>query len=148
MINSEDIKKNGIAVGSADKFKLHDREPIIINTDLSGGPGIHWIVLVPIDEHVYIIDSLGPDNYRPNDATMLSKLNQMGYDYSVYDGTYQYANDSLCGFFAIYVANLVKNFGNDITPRQLFELVYDAFQDTPDDGDIQKLIESFGIHKN
>lgn len=149
MINSNDIVRNGIQWGSVDNFvgKLKDRIPMVVNTDVSNGSGIHWICVILVDGTVYIIDSLGPSNFRPYDNLMLTNLAQAGYDYAFYDGRFQWDNDSLCGWFAIYVAKVLKDSPDRLTPKLVFDIVYDAFGRDPDDGDIQKLIESFGLNQ-
>ena len=78
LINSEDIKKNNLKWSMVDNIKLSYKEPLIMNTDISSGPGIHWIVLYPVDKVCYIFDPLGENNFRPYDKIMIEKLNDYG----------------------------------------------------------------------
>ena len=61
-----------------DNIKLTFKDPLIVNTDISSGPGIHWIVLYPVKEICYIIDPLGENNFRPYDKIMIDKINEFG----------------------------------------------------------------------
>ena len=45
LINSNDINKNNLKWSMVDNIKLSYKEPLIMNTDISNGQGIHWIVL-------------------------------------------------------------------------------------------------------
>ena len=38
-----------------DNIKLLYKEPLIMNTDISSGQGIHWIVLHLINKHVLFL---------------------------------------------------------------------------------------------
>ena len=64
-----------------DNIKLSYKEPLIMNTDISSGPGIHWIVLYPVDKVCYIFYPLGENNFRPYDKIMIEKLND--YDLKI-----------------------------------------------------------------
>ena len=61
-----------------DNIKLTFKDPLIVNTDISSGPGIHWIVLYPVKEICYIIDPLGENNFRPYDKIMIDRINEFG----------------------------------------------------------------------
>ena len=63
MISSEDLDRLNLPWSYVDQVKLRLHEPLIVNTDLSGGPGVHWIVLVKLRHGiVYMYDPLGPKN--------------------------------------------------------------------------------------
>jgi len=112
LISSTDIEKYGIEWGMVDNFqsKMKDRRAMIVNNDVSTGDGIHWFVIVPIDNTVYIIDPLGSNNRVPTSRIMFDKLKQMGYKYKYYDGQIQYDDSVLCGYFSIMIANEINNY--------------------------------------
>lgn len=141
LISGHDIKANGLQYASIDtiqsKLRLH--HPLIVNTDLSSGGGIHWFVLYPTANKVVVIDSLGQYNERPYDNVMLEQIGRHVF----YPGRYQYDNSNQCGWFAIYVAKLLETH-QPTTVREVFKLVKQAFGRTADDGDLRKLIKAFG----
>ena len=67
-----------------DNIKLYHKEPLIVNTDLSSGPGIHWIVLYPVDNICYIFDPLGENNYRLYDNIKINKIREYGLKFKVF----------------------------------------------------------------
>jgi len=144
MITGQDIYDNGFDYGVADDFvdKLVEDEPLIVNTDISSGPGIHWVVMILKEGMVYIIDSLGPNNYRPYGKMMLQKIVDRGYDYSFYKFRFQ-KNDSLCGWFSIYLSYLY----NKEKPIDPYEMTYNEFGKSADNQDIMHLIRQFGLNK-
>lgn len=149
MINSDDIIRNGFDWGSVDNFagKLKDREPIIVNTDISSGQGIHFFTVIPIDDVLFIIDSLGTNNYRPYDDIMFREIEQTGLRPVFFNGRMQFDNDSLCGWFSLFNAYLLKNYQGHLTLAIANKLIENAFGHTADDGDIHKLIDMFGLKK-
>ena len=52
-----------------DNIKLLYKEPLIMNTDISCDPGIHWIVLHLVNKTCF------EDNFRPHDKIMIGKFN-------------------------------------------------------------------------
>lgn len=123
----------------------NDRMAFILNTDISTGNGIHWITLMPIDNKVFIVDSLSKNNNRPYDYIMFDTINDYNMEPYFYNGEFQYDNDSLCGWFAIYISNMLNNYKHKITLAIANKLVFNEFGKTPDDEDIYKLIKAFGI---
>ena len=87
-----------------DNIKLSYKEPLIMNTDISSGPGIHWIVLYPVDKVCYIFDPLGENNFRPYDKIMIEKINEYDLKIKFYPGRIQFKNSNLCGYFSIMIA--------------------------------------------
>lgn len=120
---------------------LEQDDAFIINTDKSDGAGIHWITMYPKDNTLYIIDSLGKNNERPYDKIMFKIIKQHGLKPVFYHDNFQYADNSHCGWYAIYVAKLInKNKDADI-----FEMLDDVFgANGADDNDIKVLEEAFG----
>ena len=59
LINSEDIKRNNLKWSMVDNIKLSYKEPLIMNTDISSGQGIHWIVFT------FGQQNLPQNNFRP-----------------------------------------------------------------------------------
>ena len=113
LINSEDIKRNNLKWSMVDNIKLSYKEPLIMNTDISSGPGIHWIVLYPVKEICYIIDPLGENNFRPYDKIMIDKINEFGLKIKFYPGRIQFKNSNLCGYFSIMIAKYLKKYEPD-----------------------------------
>lgn len=146
MISSSDIESNGIAWGSVDNFagKLKDRVPIVINTDLSSGGGVHWLCLYPVEKKVIVFDSLGKSNFRPNDAIMVKQIQSRGYTTTVWNGSSQFKDDSLCGWHAIYCAKLLKQH-RPKTIDQACDVVEQTIGKTADEADVQRLAKSFGM---
>ena len=52
-----------------DNIKLLYKEPLIMNTDISSDPGIHWIVFT------FGQQNLPQNNFRPYDKIIIEKLN-------------------------------------------------------------------------
>ena len=143
LINSEDIKKNNLKWSMVDNIKLSYKEPLIMNTDISSGPGIHWIVLYPVDKVCYIFDPLGENNFRPYDKIMIEKLNEYGLKIKFYPGRIQFKNSNLCGYFSIMIAKYLKKY----EPDQPFKIINELFGLKPDNNDIKQLIKHFGVLK-
>lgn len=147
MINSDDLEKNGVRWSMVDELRdnLYDREPLCMNTDVKGEGtqgGIHWITVYPRGDTIYIIDSLGKDNYRLYDNLMFSQM--VGMKVRFFNGKFQYDDDVLCGFFTIYICKMLQN-----NPEcDVFEEVEKVFGLSADDGDIRKLIDAFGMYRN
>lgn len=121
--------------------KLQDSQPLIINTDLSNGEGIHWIVLYPKDGTLYVIDPLGPKNYRPYDNVFSQVASQSGLTIKYFPGRFQFNNSQECGWFAIYVAKLLQKTNGDP-----FNIVKSTFGRTADRGDQTVLKNAFGTN--
>ena len=143
LINSEDIKKNNLKWSMVDNIKLSYKEPLIMNTDISSGPGIHWIVLYPVDKVCYIFDPLGENNFRPYDKIMIDKLNDYNLKIKFYPGRIQFKNSNLCGYFSIMIAKYLKKY----EPDEPFKLINELFGLKPDNNDIKQLIKHFGVLK-
>lgn len=143
LINSEDIKKNNLKWSMVDNIKLSYKEPLIMNTDISSGPGIHWIVLYPVDKVCYIFDPLGENNFRPYDKIMIDKINEYDLKIKFYPGRIQFKNSNLCGYFSIMIAKYLKKY----EPDEPFKLINELFGLKPDNNDIKQLIKHFGVLK-
>lgn len=143
LINSEDIKRNNLKWSMVDNIKLTYKEPLIMNTDISSGPGIHWIVLYPVDKVCYIFDPLGENNFRPYDKIMIEKLNSYDLKIKFYPGRIQFKNSNLCGYFSIMIAKYLKKY----EPDEPFKIINELFGLKPDNNDIKQLIKHFGVLK-
>ena len=143
LINSEDIKRNNLKWSMVDNIKLSYKEPLIMNTDISSGPGIHWIVLYPVDKVCYIFDPLGENNFRPYDKIMIDKINDYNLKIKFYPGRIQFKNSNLCGYFSIMIAKYLKKY----EPDQPFKIINELFGLKPDNNDIKQLIKHFGVLK-
>ena len=143
LINSEDIKRNNLKWSMVDNIKLSYKEPLIMNTDISSGPGIHWIVLYPVDKVCYIFDPLGENNFRPYDKIMIDKINDYDLKLKFYPGRIQFKNSNLCGYFSIMIAKYLKKY----EPDEPFKIINELFGLKPDNNDIKQLIKHFGVLK-
>ena len=143
LISSEDIKRNNLKWSMVDNIKLSYKEPLIMNTDISSGPGIHWIVLYPVDKVCYIFDPLGENNFRPYDKIMIDKINEYELKIKFYPGRIQFKNSNLCGYFSIMIAKYLKKY----EPDEPFKLINELFGLKPDNNDIKQLIKYFGVLK-
>ena len=126
---------------------------MLCNTDTHDGGGIHWIVVLKISREVgYIFDPLGPKNPRvnsramPTTTTIIAQLNAMRvhlYPYRV-----QALNNSLCGWYSIYIARLMNDYINQVSPRvvtpeELDAVIESQFGKSATRGDIMKLARAF-----
>jgi hypothetical protein len=123
----------------------NDREAFIVNTDHTSGTGIHWITIMPIDDRVFIVDSLGQNNVRPYDNIMFSTFANAGLEPVFYRGRFQWDNDSLCGWFAIYVTKMLNDNAKGISVPIANKLISNTFGHTADDHDVKILINAFGL---
>lgn len=126
-----------------DNIKLTFKDPLIVNTDISSGPGIHWIVLYPVKEICYIIDPLGENNFRPYDKLMIDRINDYGLKINFYPGRIQFKNSNLCGYFSIMIAKYLKKY----EPDNPIHLINELFGLKADNNDIRQLIKHFGALK-
>lgn len=101
--------------------------------------------MYPKNNKLYIIDSLGKDNYRQYDDIMFKIIKQEGLTPVFYHDYFQYADNSQCGWFAIFVTKLInKNKTVDV-----FKMLDDIFGNNgPDDNDIKVLENAFGKDEN
>ena len=147
LITNKDIEEYGIKWAMVDKFGplLKDRRAIVVNTDVSSGEGIHWIVMIPIDDVVYIVDSLGEEtNERQYDDIMFDTIRKRGYNIKFYDGLYQYKDSVLCGYFAIYIA-LLFNHTPNISLEKAHDIVYKNFGYSSDVNDVRNILNFFHL---
>jgi hypothetical protein len=72
---------------------------------------------------------------------MKNTIKENGYKIKFYKYPFQHSDNSLCGWYAIYIAKKL----NKHKPKNIFKYVYDLFGDSADNGDIKKLIEGFGL---
>lgn len=126
-----------------DNIKLTFKDPLIVNTDISSGPGIHWIVLYPVKDICYIIDPLGENNFRPYDKIMIDIINDYGLKIKFYPGRIQFKNSNLCGYFSIMIAKYLKKY----EPDNPIHLINELFGLKADNNDIKQLINHFGVLK-
>lgn len=126
-----------------DNIKLTFKDPLIVNTDISSGPGIHWIVLYPVKDICYIIDPLGENNFRPYDKIMIDRINEFGLKIKFYPGRIQFKNSNLCGYFSIMIAKYLKKY----EPDNPIHLINELFGLKADNNDIRQLINHFGVLK-
>jgi hypothetical protein len=116
--------------------------PIIVNTDTNHGPGVHWICVVNLPNDIlYVYDPLGKSNQRVD-----SNGEDVSYYLDEYHNIYYYpypsqmTSSTQCGWFSIYVADLIKKYKKSIhSSSDLDALIQSKFGKTADPGD-QRLI--------
>lgn len=118
-------------------------QAFVLNTDKMGGPGIHWISCCKCNDNIlFIIDSLGKRNPRPNDNLMFQQIKGAGFIPQFYDGKFQLQQSNLCGYFAILISKIISHYQIKET-QQISEVVDELFGKTPDLGDIVTLTKYF-----
>lgn len=127
--------------------KLEDGVPLVVNTDLSGGPGIHWITLFRMGPKTLIFDPLGPGNKRNNDAVIREQIQRTGSTGELVALRVQAKKSTHCGFFALAAAKL----GLDALPM-IFRNVDGPQKRGPQKrapitalGNVKQLIRMFGF---
>lgn len=102
-INKLPFKKYFRGICSADTIpkKLKHKECLIINTDLSTGPGIHWYCVVRIHDVLECFDSLSVSSEKK--TFIQSNFNYKGVKYIIYNSTQlQPLESSLCGQYCLF----------------------------------------------
>jgi hypothetical protein len=109
-VTAGEIVKAGFKWSYADQADRRLRslaigEPLIVNTDLTGGEGVHWVVLTRLSGgHIYLYDPLGPSNDR-----VASDGSAVDLPYThIYPYESQLSSTGHCGYFAVYVARIIR----------------------------------------
>ena len=147
LVSSDDIARRRLQWASIDNFAQYLTRaniPCVTNTDISTSEGIHWITLVRVSKTVCIIDPLGPDNERPYDDMMFGAIRDLNCDAHIFPHKFQLASSSSCGYFAMYVAELIKSLAKP-TPQSIDNAVERAFGDSADTGDLQRIAAYFHL---
>lgn len=151
MINSDDIERLGYKWSMIDKYKPTD-EPVILNTDTSENSGVHWMTAIAIDGTLYIYDPLGPRNERVTSQYEKIDLNleyiarTNGLSLHFYPHASQMLNNQLCGYHALYVAQLIKRAidqGVALTPAKIDGAIRKVFGCNADMSDVHLLEREF-----
>lgn len=167
MIDSGDIESNGFNWCNADwiDFRVRANEPFLVNTDLKGNPGVHWLACVVLRSSVYLYDPLGPKNKRidsngqPTMTTFRITLarnlrNQRStksisrVSFHLYPFASQIETTTRCGWFAIFVADLLRSYLEkhpNATASDLDALIESKFGTSADPGDEELVGDAFGI---
>lgn len=150
LVSSELIEHHGLKWCCIDQLEenIKCHMPVVVNTDISTGPGIHWICIVEIDEVAFIIDPLGPDNFRPYDELMFKQFSEMGLKPVFYNGKFQFKSSTVCGYFSMLIANeliKLKKRKYHYTIEDADKVVNQAFGRTADKGDLETIIEYWGL---
>lgn len=110
---------NGLDWSMMDKF-IPTATPQVVNTDISTGPGDHWIVAFINKGEGYVYDPLGPDNHRvttdfiDSDPFLISAFRAKGiHNIHIYPYASQLKTSALCGWFSIFVATLLRDYLED-----------------------------------
>lgn len=81
--------------------KIYDKHFIIVNTDISEGPGKHWFTLVRLKNTIEYFDSLGVDKQKQD--FICSHFNITGISYVALNKTQlQPLTSSLCGEYVLF----------------------------------------------
>jgi len=107
-ITSQDIERHGVPWCMTDEVaeNIRNKPVLIVNTDLSGGPGIHWLCLFVRDNEVEIFDPLGPENKRSNWDILLEEIRSSGMGVHIMPIRAQAKKSSHCGWFSLAAARL------------------------------------------
>lgn len=138
LVSSTDIERRGFDWAYADTYETSE-DPIIVNTDLSGGPGVHWIVVVQLSDGPYAYDPLGPRNdRRASDGTSVKQYFK-GLRWFPY--TSQLGSSDHCGGFALYIAGLIRSMmkKKPLTSKDVDRLIVSEFGKSADHGDEVRL---------
>ena len=143
MISSEDLERSKFKWYSVDRIPKIGATPFIINTDLQSGPGIHWIAARRYGKKLFIVDSLGPNNYRQNDDVMFSQIRAQGLTPTFYDGKFQQGakkklGNKACGWYAQVSATILEL---SPTIKEANERLYTLFGRTAGDNDVDTLVD-------
>jgi len=174
MIDSGDIESNGFNWCNADwiDFRVRANEPFLVNTDLKGNPGVHWLACVVLrsaaqqqqQPSVYLYDPLGPKNKRidsngqptmttfrinltRNLRNQRSILSILRVSFHLYPFASQ-IETTRCGWFAIFVADLLRSYLEkhpNATASDLDALIESKFGTSADPGDEELVGDAFGI---
>lgn len=127
---------------------LHDDNIFVMNTDTSNGPGIHWLACCCLPNNVlYITDSLGKGNYRPNDEMMQEICDEHQYTIRFYPYKFQLKKSNHCGWYAILICKLYEYLLDErnLTPPSIEEHITELFGKTADVEDEITLAKAFGL---
>ncbi len=146
LVTSDTIERYGVPWANVDNYgaKLRDGEPLIINTDLSSGEGIHWMCAMPIGDTLFVVDSLGADNVRPHDDLMFDIARRAGLTPQFYRGRFQYADNSNCGWFALYIAKMLQKMKHP-SIASATSAIARVFGRSADDGDLRVIRDAFHL---
>ena len=158
MINSADIERNGYVWAMADTLDLPEvGEPAIVNTDIKGGQGVHWLCIARTrGDKCFIYDPLGASNVRgastgeKTDTALWRSLIESGIDpngVEIYRHKSQKSGNSLCGWHSLYVASIIKkNLARhpNASPQDLGALVAHKLDKRASEHNIEVLHRAFG----
>lgn len=154
MMSNDLIEENGITVKPIDAFEneLKVGNVFILNTDLSVGRGIHYIVMyVYKPNKVFIIDSLGSKpKGRPYDAVMKQILDENNMTWKFYPYTFQTDDSKLCGYWAIWVVKLIEELKKHYyhpSPKLIIHELQEHFTKSASVENNKELVEAFGVRK-
>jgi uncharacterized protein YneF (UPF0154 family) len=118
-------------------------QPIIVNTDLKSGFGVHWITMIKLDpKNKYVYDPLGKNNPRISGQGQLVDSLLLDKSTHLYPYESEMRSSKDCGYFAIFVARLMKKaFARNpsVTSDQIDALIQKKFGKTADKGDVKHL---------
>lgn len=130
---------------------LGTNKPFILNTDVSDGPGIHFITCFEYQPNqLFIIDSLGPKNYRENDNIMFNILDENNYDVKFYQYKFQQKLSNVCGFWAVWCCKIIEQLQDEyenVTPQLITKTLVKMVGKTANKKDVLQLINAFGLQK-
>ena len=97
---------------------FYDNECLIINSDVSSGPGIHWMCLYSKNGVSYYFDSYG---LAPPDEVLIYCKNKIRY-YNELPIQLDDKVEILCGHYCIYILyKLNNNFDFEIILQELYK---------------------------
>lgn len=76
---------------------------------------------------------------------MFDTIKKNGFKIDFYNGDFQYKDNSLCGWFAMFCCNVINKY-NNLSISNAKKLIYSYFGNDADDNDIEVLINAFGLN--
>jgi hypothetical protein len=143
LINSSDIIKESFDWYYSDEInKISPGSIAIVNTDVSGGSGIHWLCVLRLSKSkFYIYDPLGRDNQRVNSlGDEVLKTDRKDIYFYPFESQLTSRND--CGYFSLAVAKKLRDLSSRdredrrLSPKIIDGLIFSLFGPDADRGDI------------
>jgi len=143
LITSTDIERAGFPWAMTDTLgpTLKQNSIIIVNSDISRGDGIHWLVIICHQGVCLVIDPLGPNNELPYRNLMEQSIKTQGWRIRYYSYKFQMPSSYHCGQFSILVARLARLMikKNQYSHHHMIQQLTGLFGKTADVGDEAKL---------
>jgi len=119
--------------------KMSNYQSFVINTDIAGNPGVHWLAARIEPRILRVIDPLGANNDRGTDHILKREALKSGRRVIFHPYAMQTLNSDHCGYFAVAIAHLLQKM-NAASPIAIGNMLIKHFGKTPDRGDLCKAL--------